>query len=109
MGNTSRCCLYRPTPAEIKKYNALLDECNANEKNPEVLVKMFKDQWIVLFDKWTNGKMHEHHFYSTDCIVELILDRHLFILYHQLIDKWNNGSIRKQDWNIISMYVNKFL
>ncbi len=94
--------------AEENNHNeAIKDICNINKTDQSLLLKLFRDEWDKLCVLWNNNKLHGYNFKHCTVIISYLQDKYLFMLYNKLIDKWNIGECKGNDFELISKYIDQ--
>ena len=70
---------------------------------------MFLKEFNIMCVKWNAGKLYGYHFNTCSHIINYLDDKHLFAIYHGLINKWNNGQINGCDFDLLNNYLNKIV
>jgi len=98
-----------PTVEEQNYYNEVSRVCNKNKNDDKFLIGLFKKEWNMLCTKRNEGSLNfAHQFTPCTTIISFIKDPNLFVTYQQFIDKWNKKSLRASDFDIITIYLQKF-
>ncbi len=92
---------------ENKHKEVIKEMCNSNKTDQKFLLKLFRDEYDKICVLWNNNKIHGYHFIHCTFIISYLQDKYLFTLYNKLIDKWNIGECKGNDFELISKYIDE--
>jgi hypothetical protein len=83
--------------------------CTLNANNKHILINMLISELNFLMCKFEKGIIVGSDFQTCTIIVNYINEKLITIVYNMTLNKWNDGSMKENDFEFIICYLKTFI